>query len=383
MDLPQNWDFAGFQRVDGAVWFRREFTLPADVVRRGITINLGPIDETDETFVNGQKIGETRQNNRINRTYSVLPSLLKVGPNVLVVRVEDYGGRGGLYGKSAQMIIESGSFRSSLAGPWRVNISTPDLPSPPRRTGPNSKPTMLYNAMIHPLLAMQIKGVIWYQGESNEGRAAQYGTLFPLLIQDWRQRWQQTAGLPGAFAFLFVQLAAYHPASPHPAGGQWAELREAQTSALTLPNTGMAVTIDIGDAQDIHPRNKRDVGHRLALAAQHVAYGNDLVYLGPMYESMRIESNHVRLTFSQSGSGLTKNGKSLTGFAVAGADRKFVWADAVIEGNAVLVSSPSVASPVAVRYAWADNPAGANLINREGLPASPFRTDRWSRSAGN
>ena len=378
MQLPQNWDFAGYQRVDGAVWFRRTFTLPDSVARRGITVSLGPIDEADETFVNGQKIGETLHSNLINRHYAVPPSLLETDTNVLVVRVEDYKGRGGVYGKPDQMIIESGPFRSSLAGPWRVKIGTPDLPPSPRRTGPNSQPTMLYNAMIHPLLPTQIKGVIWYQGESNEGRASQYRTLFPLLIQDWRQQWGQVTGQPGAFPFLFVQLAAYRPALSQPAGGDWAKLREAQTSALALPNTGMAVTIDIGDAHDIHPRNKRDVGHRLSVIARYIAYGENVVYSGPMYKAMSRAGNQLRLTFDHIGAGLTIYGQPLRGFAIAGSDKQFVWADAVIENNSVLVSSPLVSNPVAVRYAWADNPAGANLFNRDGLPASPFRTDTGS-----
>jgi sialate O-acetylesterase len=226
--------------------------------------------------------------------------------------------------------------------------------------------------MIAPIQGYSITGAIWYQGESNAGRAHDYRTLFPAMIQDWRVRWRE-----GRFPFLFVQLANWRARKPQPAASDWAELREAQLLTLALPATGMAVTIDIGEADDIHPRNKQDVGERLALAARKLAYGEDLVYSGPLYRSMEVRGDEVVLSFDHTGGGLaTRDGETLTGFAVAGEDRQFAWAEARIEGDTVVVRSDLVREPAAVRYAWADNPE-CNLVNREGLPASPFRTDTW------
>jgi len=248
----------------------------------------------------------------------------------------------------------------------------PRQPQPPRDpdTGPN-RPSVLYNAMIAPILPYGIAGAIWYQGESNAGRAYEYRKLFPAMIADWRKNWGQ-----GDFPFLFVQLANFMARKPDPGESSWAELREAQTLTLNLPKTGQAVIIDIGEANDIHPKNKQDVGHRLALAAEAIAYGRKIEYSGPMYESKTVDGNKVRLKLAHAGGGLGAKGDKLTGFAVAGEDRKFVWADARIESDTVVVSSDKVAAPVAVRYAWADNPE-CNLYNKEGLPASPFRTDDW------
>ncbi|UCE46344.1 MAG: hypothetical protein JSW47_12055, partial [Phycisphaerales bacterium] len=223
-----------------------------------------------------------------------------------------------------------------------------------------------------PLVPYGIQGAIWYQGESNAGRAYQYRRLFPAMIKNWRKDWRQ-----GNFPFLFVQLANFRATKEEPDESNWAELREAQSMTLSLPNTGMATIIDIGDANDIHPRNKQDVGKRLALWALAETYKKNLVYSGPIYESMKVESGKIRLSFDHVGSGLVaRGGEALTGFAIAGADRKFVWADARIDGNTVVVGSDDVDKPVAVRYAWADNPV-CNLYNKENLPASPFRTDDW------
>lgn len=250
--------------------------------------------------------------------------------------------------------------------------------NPPRRPrepfGPGNPhaPAGLYNAMIAPLIPYGIAGVIWYQGESNAGRAYQYRTLFPNMIKNWRKDW----GL-GQFLFLFVQLANFMQTKPEPGDSAWAELREAQLMTLALPNTGMAVIIDIGEADNIHPKNKQDVGKRLALWALANTYGKKLVYSGPIYKSMKIDGNSIVLSFDHVGGGLVaKGGEELKGFAVAGVDKKFVWADAKIVGDTVVVSSDQVAEPAAVRYAWADNPV-CNLYNKEELPASPFRTDDW------
>ena len=232
-------------------------------------------------------------------------------------------------------------------------------------------PAGLFNGMIAPLVPYAVKGAIWYQGESNAGRAYQYRSLFPAMINDWRERWGQEQ-----FTFLFVQLANYQARKDQPGPSAWAELREAQSMTLKLPMTGQAVTIDIGEATDIHPKNKQDVGKRLALAALKVSYGEDVVFSGPTYKDMKIDGKKVTLTFDNVGSGLDAKGGQLKGFAVAGKDRQFHWADAEIDGEKVVVSSAEVPDPVAVRYAWADNPE-ATLYNGDGLPASPFRTDDW------
>ncbi len=237
-------------------------------------------------------------------------------------------------------------------------------------TGANN-PMNLYNGMIEPIIPYGIKGVIWYQGESNAGSAYLYRTLFPAMIQDWRKHWGQ-----GDFPFLFVQLANFQPRQPNPSDSAWAELREAQTMTLKLPHTGMATIIDIGEGADIHPKNKQDVGKRLALSALKTVYGKDVEDSGPMYDSMSIDANKVRLKFTHIGGGLVAKGEKLTGFAIAGEDKKWVWADAKIDGDTVVVSSPEVEKPVAVRYAWANNP-DCNLYNKADLPAVPFRTDDW------
>lgn len=263
--------------------------------------------------------------------------------------------------------VESSSALEAAGEP----VSTP--PAIPR--DPRAHPhrySGLYNAMIHPFIPYGIRGAIWYQGESNASRAYQYRTIFPMMIEDWRKQWGQ-----GDFPFYFVQLANFMEVHPEPRDHSWAELREAQTMALSLPNTGMAVIIDIGEADDIHPRNKQDVGKRLALNALAKVHGREVAHTGPLYRSMEVEGDKIRIHFNGVHGGLkTPNGEPIKGFAVAGADRKFVWADAKIEGDEVVVSSASIAEPVAVRYAWDANPV-CNLFDGAGLPASPFRTDVW------
>ncbi|UCD50434.1 MAG: hypothetical protein JSW27_23280 [Phycisphaerales bacterium] len=248
----------------------------------------------------------------------------------------------------------------------------PGRPYAPLGPGHPHSPSGLYNAMIAPLIPYAIQGAIWYQGESNAGRAYQYRKLFPAMIESWRKTWGQ-----GQFPFLFVQLANFMQTKDEPSDSAWAELREAQTMTLDLPNTGMAVIIDIGEADDIHPKNKQDVGKRLALWALAKTYGHDVVWSGPLYKSMETKDGKIVLRFDHVDGGLVaQGGNPVKGFALSGADKKFVWAEAEIEGDTVLVSSEAVAAPVAVRYAWADNPV-CNLYNQAGLPASPFRTDDW------
>ncbi|NML67882.1 sialate O-acetylesterase [Hymenobacter sp. RP-2-7] len=256
---------------------------------------------------------------------------------------------------------------------FKDKVASLAAPATPDKNAQNT-PTVLYNGMIAPLLPYALKGIIWYQGESNVDRAAQYRTLFPALIRDWRQRFGQPA-LP----FLFVQLANFTKETPLPAKSDWAELREAQAQALALPHTGMAVAIDLGEGADIHPANKQDVGHRLALVARQVAYGDQqVVAAGPTYQSMRVANGQVHVKFANASAGLQlRTGTTtLTGFAVAGADHQFHWASGTLAGAEVVLTCAAVPAPVAVRYDWANNPTG-NLYNREGLPAAPFRTDQW------
>jgi sialate O-acetylesterase len=374
MNLPQLWESAGLPDYDGVVWFRHEIVLNEQEAAAGITLYLDMIDDSDVSFVNGTKVGSIMDQYNQMRTYKVGAALLHKGKNVIAVRVIDTGGGGGIWGNAQDLSYLSSNGTHSLAGSWKYKPSVKTDPKPDMNVGPNSFPTLLYNGMIYPLLPLAIRGVIWYQGESNAQRAYQYQTLFPTLINDWRNQFKEPQ-----MPFFFVQLANYKPALKDPAESDWAELREAQAKTLSLPNTGMAVIIDIGNADDIHPKDKQDVGYRLSLPALKMVYGKDIVFSGPTYKSMSIEGNKIRLKFENTGSGLVSKDKYgyLKGFAIAGVDKKFVWAKAFIENNEVVVYSEAVANPVAVRYGWADNPDDVNLYNKENLPASPFRTDSW------
>ncbi len=373
MKLPALWESAGLTDYDGIVWFRKEVTIPQAEVGKELTLYLSTIDDADSTWFNGVAVGATNEYN-IARKYTIPANLVKAGKNIIIVRVVDTGGGGGLYGEAKDMKLTSGETTiTSLAGEWQYQtaLDISQMPAKPKVIYNQNSPAVLYNAMIAPLVPYAIKGAIWYQGESNAGRAYQYRTLFPAMIKDWRTQWKQD------FPFLFVQLANFMKTDEQPVESNWAELREAQSMTLSLPKTGMAVIIDIGEEKDIHPRNKQDVGKRLAMAAYKVAYNENAVYSGPTYKSMKAEGNKIRLTFDNIGGGLVAKGGELKEFAIAGPDKKFMWADAKIEGNTIVVSANGVQNPVAVRYAWANNPAKANLYNKEGLPASPFRTDDW------
>ncbi|AOM80628.1 9-O-acetylesterase [Pedobacter steynii] len=376
MSLPTEWEQAGMPGFDGVVWFRKNITIPQAWEGKELTINLGTIDDNDITFFDGEKIGETEGYNK-PRSYTIPANKVKAGTFALVVRIFDGSGGGGIYGnKDVISLVSEGGSRFSLDGEWqyKVGLNLKDIPpTPALSTGPN-RTTVLYNAMIHPFLQFPIKGAIWYQGESNADRAHQYRTLFPAMITDWRKQW----GI-GDFPFYFVQLANFMKVDEKPVASAWAELRDAQRGALSLPNTGMAVSIDLGDAGDIHPKNKQDVGKRLALIALAKTYGIKVPYTGPVYQSAKIESGVVKLNFTAAEGLKTSDGAELKGFAIAGSDQKFHWAKAEIKGNQIVLSSKEVPEPVAVRYAWANNPV-CNLVNGVGLPASPFRTDKWADS---
>ncbi len=372
MELPGLWEGKGLDGVDGIVWFRKEITVAAEDAGKSAVLELASIDDNDITYVNGIKVGNTNAYNA-KRKYIIPAGILKVGKNVIAVRVEDTGGGGGIYGDAADVKITIDGKQQSLAGKWLFQVAA--LQKGNAAVGPNDYPTLLFNAMLHPLIPYTIQGVIWYQGEANADRAYQYRKAFPLMITDWRQHWNE-----GDFSFYFVQLASFNAANGDSKNGSaWAELREAQSMTLSLPNTGMAVTTDIGTSNDIHPRNKQDVGKRLAAIALHNIYGIQKEYSGPVYASMQTDGNKIILSFTHTGSGLIAKDKYgyLTGFEIAGADKQFHYARAYIQNDKVVVSADEVGNPVAVRFGWADDAKDDNLYNREGFPASPFRTDSW------
>ncbi len=374
MKLPQTWETAGLNGLDGAVWFKRTFSLEAAELDEPVALHLGPIDDSDVTFINGRAVGKTTQEYDKNRVYPIPLDFLREGKNTITVRVVDTGGGGGLWGKPGQLKVVTASREIPLAGEWQYAIGTDELPERPPMVGPNSLPSLLFNGMIHPLIPYGIRGAIWYQGESNAYAAYQYRKRFRLLIRDWRRQWEQ-----GDFPFLFVQLANFKAEKEEPGESDWAELRESQSKALEEPNTGMAVAIDIGEADDIHPRNKQEVGHRLALAARALVYGEELQYSGPVFKAQQNEGDKIRLYFNHTGRQLiSRHGlKWLRGFSIAGADGEFYRAKAQIsQDNTVLVYSEEVPDPKYVRYAWSDNPGELDLYNEAGLPAVPFRTDQ-------
>jgi sialate O-acetylesterase len=367
MNLPVHWEQAGHPGFDGVVWFRRSFDLPASWAGQDLELRLGSIDDADTTWVNGVPVGST--NNWIAaRVYRVPASALKPTGNVIAVRVLDTGGNGGIWNDQLPLQIAPVSGRGeplSLRGAWQCKFARPlegttALPINPDQ-GANA-PSVLFNGMIAPLVPYAARGVIFYQGEANAGRATQYRTLFPALIADWRRLWGDDE-----FPFLYVQIAPFKEQPP--------EIREAQFIAWQhTTNTAMVVTIDVGDADDIHPANKGPVGARLALAARALAYGEQVEYSGPAFERAVFGGGKAVLHFTHADGGLVAPGGTLEGFVVLAPDGSEHPGRAEIVGEAVVVSAPDVAQPAAVRYAWA-NVAHGNLFNRAGLPASPFRTD--------
>lgn len=378
MNLPGYWadePDPALKKLNGVVWFRKEFDVPAALAGQPARLRLGTIVDRDSAYLNGTFVG-TIGYQYPPRKYDIPAGGLRPGKNTLVVRVINNIGRGG-FTPDKPYQLEVGGQVIDLKGSWQYQVGAEAQPLQPQ-TFFQYMPGGLYKGMIAPLLPYAFKGVIWYQGESNVSRATEYRDLFSAVISDWRGHWQ--GATPQApFPFLFVQLANYLPVQKDPVDSDWAQLREAQRQTLALPNTGMAVAIDLGEWNDIHPLNKADVGKRLALAAERVAYGNKTgITSGPVFASMRQKGNRLVLRFRETGGGLvSRNSPELKQFAVAEMDPDgklgpYVWANARIRGNTVEVWHDDVRRPVAVRYAWADNPEGANLYNREGLPASPF-----------
>jgi len=368
MNIPGYWADTKLGPVNGVVWFRKEITVPESMTGKPARLNLGRIVDADSVWLNGKYIGTTSYQYPPRR-YDIPAGVLKAGKNTFIVRVISNIDRGGFVPDKPYEIIVRDE-KIDLTGEWKykLGIATPPLES---QTFIQWKPMGLFNAMIAPLLNYSMKGVIWYQGESNTHNPEEYANLFPALINDWREKWGE-----GDFPFLYVQLPNFMEPVENPGQSNWAEFRQVQLDALSIKNTGMAVTIDLGEWNDIHPLNKEDVGKRLALLAEKLAYDETtIVCSGPIYQSMKIDENKVLLSFTSTGSGLViKEGENQSQFAIAGADGIYVRAEAKIVGQKVIVWSKKVTKPVSVRYAWADNPMGAMLYNMERLPASPFTT---------
>lgn len=378
VNTPVMFDKFGFPDTYGVIWFRKEINVPESLAGKDAVLKLGSVDDEDESFVNGVKVGGYA-NREKPREHQVPGNLIKAGRNVITVRIINWNGPAGFAGDQP-MKLDFGTAQIPADGVWKYQ--------PGRLTGAlpglyntQDLATSLYNGMLAPLIPYGIKGVIWYQGESNEVRAYEYRDLFPAMIASWRAAWKQ-----GDFPFIFQQLVNFKQVKPQPGESDWAELREAQLMTLAKsPNTAMSIGIDIGESGDIHPVNKLDIGRRLALGARKIAYKEQhLVACGPLYKSMQLKGDHILISFNSIGDGLVAKadgqpaeGGGLRYFAIAGKDKKFYWAKARIKGDQVEVSSADVPEPVAVRYAWADNPEGCNLFNKNGLPASPFRTDDW------
>jgi sialate O-acetylesterase len=371
ISIPGYWEDQGIKDLNGVVWYRKEIDIPRSMVGKDAKVFLGRVIDADKVYINGKEIGSTTYQYP-QRRYKVAPGVLKAGKNVFVIRVTNFSGKGGFVPDKPYYAF-AGSDTVVLTGEWQYKVGEVFAPRPPQSSGINAQnqPTSLYNAMVAPFIRYQTKGILWYQGESNAGRPEEYAGLLTALIKDWRQK-LENPGTP----FIYAQLPNFMEVTYLPSESDWAALREAQLKALKTPNTAMAVTIDLGEWNDIHPDNKKDVGERMALAAQKLAYREDVVFSGPLYKDHNIEGNKVVISFNHVGSGLiTNDDEELSQFAIAGVDKKFVWANAKIEGDNVIVWSEEVADPKHVRYAWADNPDNPNLYNKEGLPASPFRTE--------
>ncbi len=390
MNLPTLWESAEIGDFDGIVWFRKKIDIPKAWLNQNLVLELGPIDDMDRTFVNGKLVGATEEEGywQQERIYNVPKELVNDSILTIAVRVMDTQGGGGIYGDKSKMKIHPANSKEeiSIAGPWKF-LPTAELInmkfyvygakgeeylSRPKTSVDITAytPTTLYNAMIHPLIPFDIKGAIWYQGEANTGEPKLYAKLFPLMIKNWRDDWGENS-----FPFYFVQIAPWdYGKETHSE-----VLRESQLKTLSVPNTGMAVTLDIGEAENIHPADKQDVGKRLALWALAKDYDKDVVYSGPVYKSMEVIGDKISLTFEYIDGGLVlKNPSGIDNFYIAGKDKKFVKADVNIDGEHLIVSSSEVKNPISVRYAWSNIVQGT-LFNKAGLPASSFRTDDWDK----
>lgn len=377
--VPDLWEASGWVGLDGVAWYRTTFELSEAEAAAGILLGVGRIDDSDITFVNGHRVGATTLQYNLPREYAVAPEALRAGTNHVAVRVTDTGGGGGIHGAMEALFVQPvGGDKRGFASAWKFRVA--DAVVTMGDDNKNQFPTLLYNQMIHPLQPYPLRGVIWYQGESNAfsvEEATRYREQFPAMIRQWRSQWNAPE-LP----FLWVQLASFGTDVDVEVEGvvqtsPWSVMRESQTATLALPATAEVVTIDIGDAGDIHPRNKQDVGKRLALAARKVAHGETVVHSGPSFAKATFAEDAAVVEFDVHGSALAVRGggNDVQGFVLAGADGVFHPARAVIKDGRVVVRSGRVSAPVAVRYAWSDTPVDADLIETTGLPASPFRSD--------
>lgn len=364
--VPNSWENTILEDIKGSVWFRKEFEVPASMTKGEALLKLGTIVDADDTYINGTCIGTTGYQYPPRR-YTVPKGLLKPGKNTITVRVISTETTGGFITDKPYELVANGE-KINLKGTWQYKIGAKTDALEPQ-TFFRNYPAGLYNGMITPLSDYSITGVLWYQGESNTSNPNGYNVLFEKLVKDWRENWN-VKELP----FLYTQLANLETGDPN---HNWAVLRNEQRKGLSIPNTAMAVTIDIGEYNDLHPQDKKTLGKRLACAAMNKAYGEDNVYSGPLYKDMEVVNNKIYLSFDQIGSGLTirKGDDQLKSFSICGADGKFLPATAMIQDRKVIVSHEKIQEPKHVRYAWSDNPEEANLYNQEGLPASPFTTE--------
>ncbi len=370
INVPGYWEDQGIHDLNGIVWYRKEVDIPASMVGKPARIFLGRIVDADELYINGRKIGNTTYMYP-QRRYHIAGDVLKAGRNVFVVRVTNHNGKGGFVPDKPYCVF-AGSDTVDLKGTWHYKVGAVFAPITQRDRIPSipiqNQPAALFNAMAAPVTDYALKGVLWYQGESNVAQPEVYADRMRALIADWRSKWNKPA-LP----FLYVQLPGFMEYNYLPTESRWAEMREAQRQTLSVPHTAMAVAIDLGEWNDIHPERKKEVGERLALLAEQMVYNHDIVATGPLYRAYRKDGNKITLSFDGVGSGLkAHDGGPLAEFSVAGPDGEFVWAQAEIAGDEVVVWNDSVPNPKYVRYAWADNPVNPNLYNKEGLPASPF-----------
>ncbi len=373
MQMPGTWRENGVN-VRGTVWLRKDFEIPEAMEGRHARLAMGTLVHNDAVFVNGVYVGSTGYEYPPRR-YQIPAGVLRKGKNTIAVRLNAPAGNGEFIKDKPYKIIGDAA-EIDLTGTWKYKVGL-DLAEvskyAERLKNRQSVGSGLYNGMIYPIRHYRVKGAIWYQGESNAGRSHEYGALVSALITNWRELWQKPE-LP----FLLVQLPNFMEKHEKPTDSGWARIREVQLNTFkTTPNTALAVTYDVGEWNDIHPLNKKAVAQRLFLGARKVVYGEKVTHSGPVYKDMKIEGDKIVIFFTETGRGLMAKGGTLKHFAIAGEDKQFVWAEAAIRGNKVVVSSKSVKNPVAVRYAWSDNPDEANLCNKEGLLASPFRTDNW------
>lgn len=366
-DLPKSFLGTELEELRGSVWFRKEFFITEESETTQAKLVLGTIINGDDTYVNGVKIG-CNDSLYARRRYELPQGLIKKGKNVLAVRVI-ITRHMGAFVTDMPYFLKLDNKQVPLCGIWKYSVGAVMEPLAPTIAF-QFMPAGVYNSMIYPLRKYIIRGVLWYQGESNTDYTKDYKDLFEALVKDWRSTWKC-----GEFPFLFVQLANYCPWRMEPAISKWAEIREAQRKSLEIPGTGMAVTYDAGEYNDIHPRDKKTVGNRLALLAFKLVYNENIVFSGPLFHHKKIDNDKIKLYFTHAENGLKARSGPLNGFAICGEDGKYRKAEAWIEGNTVIVSGKGIIKPVHVRYAWSDNPEEANLYNREGLPASPFTTE--------